>query len=260
MPTFNRQMDGGRSVSGNAKTPRSRRGNQTAQVDTYWSGLSGGAMAIGGTGAALTTVGGVQYYWTSFLTTSALTVTSAGTFEFYSFGGGGGGSGGNGYNAFGGGGQGGGNGIITKNLSTGFYTITVGAGGFGATAPSNYASGAGSASYFANENVIGGTFGAGGAGGVNGANNNANGAAGTDVSFFIGNGTLFKGAGGGNASSGLGGSGIGGNGAAGVATAGSAAANTASGGGGSAGSGQPLLQCGNAGVGGSGIVYVRWRA
>jgi hypothetical protein len=256
MPTFNNILRGGRSVSGNSEAPRSRRGNQTAQVDTYWSGLSGrsGADGFGGTGVLQTTVNGVAYFYTSFLSTGSFTVTSAGIFEIYGFGGGGGGSGGNGYNAFGGGGLGGGNTTLTRLLSTGSYTITIGAGGAGATAPTNYASSAGTASLF-----VGDTVGSGGAGGVNGANNNNNGAAGIDVSAFIGGGSLFKGAGGGNASSGLGGSGIGGNGAAGTATAGSAAANTASGGGGSAGSGQPLLQCGNAGVGGSGIVYIRWR-
>jgi hypothetical protein len=42
MPTFNRVLRGGRSVSGNAEAPRSSRGNSTAQVDTYWSGIAGG--------------------------------------------------------------------------------------------------------------------------------------------------------------------------------------------------------------------------
>lgn len=257
MPTFNRRMAGGRSVSGNSEAPRSRRGNQSAQANTYWSGIQSarlGGDAIGGTGVLKTNVAGVDYFYTSFIATGQLIVTAPGTFEIYGFGGGGGGSGGNGYNAFGGGGQGGGNGTITRPLPVGSYTITIGSGGAGATAPSNYASSPGTASLFGAD-----TIGSGGAGGVNGANNNANGAPGTDVSSFIGGGTLFKGAGGGNASTGLGGSGIGGNGASGTATAGSAAPNTASGGGGSAGSGQPQLQCGNAGVGGSGIVYVRWR-
>ena len=262
MPTFNNSLQGGRAVTGNALSPRSRRAS-TNQANTYWSGISGtrtGGDAFGGTGVQTTTVGGVAYYYTSFISTGSFTVTSAGTFEVYSFGGGGGGSGGNGYNSFGSGGSAGGNGTITKNLGVGAYTITVGAGGNGATAPSNYSGSAGTSSYFGTDNSVAGTYGAGGAAGVNHSpNNNANGASGTDVSAFIGGGTLYKGAGGGNSATGLGGSGIGGNGAGGTATAGSAANNTASGGGGSYGSGQPLLQCGNAGAGGSGIVYIRWR-
>jgi len=54
MPTFNNILRGGRSVSGNSEAPRSRRGNQTAQVDQYWSGLS----PTGGTGVEFLIVGG----------------------------------------------------------------------------------------------------------------------------------------------------------------------------------------------------------
>jgi hypothetical protein len=41
-------MAGGRSVSGNSEAPRSRRGNQSDQVNTYWSGIapSGGAFIV----------------------------------------------------------------------------------------------------------------------------------------------------------------------------------------------------------------------
>ena len=256
MPTFNRILEGGRSISGNADAPRSRRGN-TAQVDTYWSGLVGGGTdAIGGIGPSKSTGGGYRYL--EFNSTGALTVTGAGTFEFYMFGGGGGGSQGNGYNGFAQGGFGSAGVTVTKTLSAGTYTVTVGAGGNPAT---GYASNqtAGGDSYFDTDitnKSVGGAKGVAGGGGLQ----NINGAAGTDVSPFIGGASLFKGAGGGNPASGNGGSSIGGNGRTYPSGGTSAAANTASGGGGSNGSGLPDFFILDAGAGGSGIVYVRWRA
>jgi len=105
---------------------------------------------------------------------------------------------------------------------------------------------------FAGGNNSGGGGGGTTAAGANGSN--GNGGAGYDVSAFIAGSTLFKGAGGGGANSGVGGSSIGGN-AVSSGTGGSAAANTASGGGGNGTSAG-----GNtSGSGGSGIVYVRFK-
>jgi hypothetical protein len=256
MPTFNNFLRGGRAVAGNALDPRSRRAN-TAQADTYWSGVSSsGPNAIGGIGPSVATGNGYRYL--QFNSTGALTVTGAGTFTIYSFGGGQGGGAGNGYNFFPPAGSGGGNGTITKVLSEGTYTITVGAGG---AALSRNPVTAGTDSYFGTDNTVGGTYGVQGAGGAGGTGINGNGAAGTDVSPFIGGSSLFKGAGGGTANTGLGGSGVGGNGGgAALVPGGTAAANTASGGGSGAGAGQPTLEQGYGGGGGSGVVYVRWRA
>ena len=254
MPTFNRILEGGRSISSNADAPRSRRGN-TAQVDTYWSGLVGGGTdAIGGIGPSKSTGSGYRYL--EFNSTGALTVTGAGSFQFYIFGGGGGGMQANGYNGFAAGGSAGSNTTITKVLGVGTYTVTVGAGGAGSTA---YASSAGGDSYFDNDIVNKGAGGAGGGAGGAGLLN-INGAAGTDVSTFIGGASLFKGAGGGNPTNGNGGSSIGGNGRTYPTSATSAAANTASGGGGANADGLPNFNILPAGSGGSGIVYVRWRA
>ena len=257
MPTFNRILEGGRSVSGNADAPRSRRGNSTAQVDQYWSGLVGGGTdAIGGIGASKSTGNGYRYL--EFNSTGALTVTGAGIFQFYIFGGGGGGCTANGYNGFSQGGFAGSNTTITKVLGVGTYTITVGALGAGSVgygAPT-----AGGDSYFDTDITNKGAGGAVGTAGASGVRLNISGAAGTDVSSFIGGASLFKGAGGGNGNTGVGGSSIGGNGALYPTAGGSAAANTASGGGGQNGSGLPDFNITNAGNGGSGIVYVRWRA
>ena len=256
-------MQGGRAVSGNALAPRSRRAN-TAQVNTYWSGIQSGrtgADGYGGTGVQQTSVGGVSYYYTSFIATGSFTVTSAGTFEIYSFGGGNGGTGDNGYNGWAAGGSGGSGGTITKTLSTGSYTITVGAGGGGGQYT---AGGTGGNSYFGTDNSVAGTYGVGG-GAANGGSGNApnatglQGGAGTDVSSFIGGASLFKGAGG---TGRAGGAGINGAGAGTVypTTGGTATANSAAGGGSARGSGQPSLNQGIGGAGADGIVYVRWRA
>jgi hypothetical protein len=255
MPSRNRVLQGGRTVAGNALNPRTRR-DGTKQAATYWSGISGGGTnAIGGIGPSKSTGGGYRYL--EFNSTGALTVTGAGTFEFYIFGGGGGGSQGNGYNGFAQGGFGASGVQVTKTLSAGTYTVTVGALGAGAT---GYGSpSAGGDSYFDTDITNKSTGGAGGVSGGGGLQN-INGAAGTDVSTFIGGASLFKGAGGGNPASGNGGSSIGGNGRTYPSGGTSAAANTASGGGGSNGSGLPDFFIQNGGSGGSGIVYVRWRA
>jgi hypothetical protein len=256
MPTFNNFLRGGRAVTGNSLDPRARRAN-TAQADTYWSGVSqGGTDAIGGIGPSVATGSGYRYL--QFNSTGALTVTGAGTFEFYLFGGGGGGSQGNGYNGFAQGGFGSTGVQVTKTLSPGTYTVTVGAGGNPST---GYATNntAGGDSYFDTDTTNKSTGGAKGVAGASGLLN-INGAAGTDVSTFIGGSALYKGAGGGNPASGNGGSGVGGNGRTYPSGGTSAAANTASGGGGSNGSGLPDFFILDAGAGGSGIVYVRWRA
>lgn len=255
MPTFNSFLRGGRAVAGNSLDPRSRRAN-TAQADTYWSGVSGGGTdAIGGIGASVATGSGYRYL--QFNSTGALTVTGAGSFEFYIFGGGGAGSNGNGYNGFAQGGFAGSNTTVTKKLSPGTYTVTIGGGGAGNAVFANGA--AGTDSYFDTDTT---NKGAGGAGGVTGNSGllNVNGAAGTDVSPFIGGASLFKGAGGGNPTNGNGGSSIGGNGRTYPTASTSAAANTASGGGGANADGLPNFNTLSSGSGGTGIVYVRWVA
>jgi hypothetical protein len=263
MTKFNRVLQGARAVTGNALAPRSHRAG-TNQINTYWSGLYGrvGADAFGGTGVQTTNVDGVKYFYTSFVSTGALTVTSAGTFEFKVFGGGGGGGYGNGYNSFGPGGGKAGTGNITTVLGVGTYTVTIGAGGSGPTSPTVYSSSAGTASSVAGFSAVaeigagGGTMATGNTAGIDGA-----GDVGTQVNTFIGGTSLFKAAGGGNSRTGIGGSGVGGNGGNGSpGNATSAAANTASGGGGNGGSSLPDLFTGTGGNGGSGIVYVRWRA
>jgi hypothetical protein len=259
MTKFNRVLQGARAVTGNNLAPRSHRAG-TNQVNTYWSGLSGGRLgadAFGGTGVQSTTVSGVKYFYTSFTSTSAFTVTSGGSFDIYLFGGGGGGSQGNGYNGFSQGGFAPTGVQITKTLAVGTYSITVGALGAGAV---GYGSpSAGGDSYFDTDTTNKSAGGTGGVSGSSGARLNISGASGVDVSAFIGGASLFKGAGGGNGDSGSGGSGIGGNGGKWSGGGTSAAANTASGGGGSNGSGLPDFFCQNGGNGGSGIVYIRWR-
>jgi hypothetical protein len=255
MPTLNNFLRGGRAVTGNALDPRGRRAN-TAQANTYWSGVSqGGTDAIGGIGPSVPTGSGYRYL--QFNSTGALTVTGAGTFEFYIFGGGAGGGQANGYNGFSAGGLGGSNTTVTKKLDVGTYTVTVGAGGAGSVGYGG--GGVGGDSYFDTDTTNKGAGGLAQASGGSGLLN-INGAAGTDVSSFIGGASLFKGAGGGNANSGNGGSSIGGNGRQYPTAATSAAANTASGGGSANADGLPNFNILNAGAGGSGIVYVRWRA
>ena len=258
MPSFIRNTSGGKAISGGALAPRSRRGNAVAQVDAYWRGGVSGPDATGGVGAPLST--GLGYNYLRFHATGTLTVVSAGTFEFKCFGGGGAGWGGNGYNAFGAGGAKGGEGNLTVTLPVGTYTVVVGSGSTNpASYPYNYyPAGSGGSSYLTGY-TAGSEVGAGGSNGQNPGGLDANGVAGTQVNTFIGGSSLFKAAGGGNSRTGIGGSGIGGNGVN-NGTATGAAANTASGGGGAGGSSQPNLYSANAGVGGSGIVYVRWLA
>ena len=105
-----------------------------------------------------------------------------------------------------------------------------------------------------------GASGAGGAGGagVNPSGNNGGaGGIGYDVSTFIGGSSLFKGGGGGgggSSSGGAGGSSVGGAGST-SNTGATAGANTASGGGGNA----RTSPAGAAGLGGSGICYIRFK-
>lgn len=246
MPSFIRNTSGGKAISGGALAPRSRRGNNTDQVNSYWSGGVSGPNATGGIGAPVAT--GTGYNYLQFNSSGNLTVTSAGTFEFMCIGSGASGHAGNGYNFFGLGGIGGTITQGTVSLSEGTHSIVIGAGPGAPTysrANGNPSSG-------------GGFTGAGGASSnPNGTNGNGN--AGTQVNTFIGGASLFKAGMGGNANSGAGGSGGGGN-AAGYATAQSGVANSGGGGGGAGGSNLPGLYPGVGGNGGSGIVYVRWLA
>jgi hypothetical protein len=256
MSSFLGNTSGGKAISGGALSPRNRRGN-TNQIASYWTGGSvTGTNATGGIGPSVATGNGYRYL--QFNSTGSFVVTGAGSFEFYMFGGGGGGAQGNGYNGFAQGGFGSAGVQVTKTLAAGNYTVTVGAGGNPST---GYATNntAGGDSYFDTDTTNKSSGGAKGVAGNSGLLN-INGASGTDVSSFIGGASLFKGAGGGNPTSGNGGSSIGGNGRTYPSGGTSAAANTASGGGGSNGSGLPDFFILDAGAGGSGVVYVRWRA
>lgn len=265
----------------------------SASAAIFFSG--GGATygtATGGTGVTSTTVGGISYNYTSFISTGTLTVTKSGLFDVLVFGGG---AGGHGDNQYGGGGGSGGISLQTIYLSAN-ATVTIGGGGaYDAagnpssigTIPNAIATAGGIYVTLTNRtaqlgpsqgstagntlpatNVQGYTGGAsntnaGGGGGsttVVGSNATANvggaGGAGYDVGTnFIGTAALFKGAGGGGGAAttgGAGGSSIGGTGAA--AGAGTTpAANTASGGGGRGSTGAGT-------AGSSGIIYVRWKA
>lgn len=263
----------------------------SASIFFPYGGVSYGA-GTGGTGVTAATVGGVNYNWTSFISTGTFTVTRAGLFDVLVFGGG---CGGGGDNSYSGGGASGGISRQTIYLSAN-ATVTIGGGGavdasgsptsIGAipdavaAAGGNYTaviagrygtlgamSGKGVGTNTGPTNVQGYAGGesstnAGGGGGSTtalGANASANvggnGGAGFDVSAFIAGSALFKGAGGGGGAGttgGTGGSSIGGNGASGATNGTAAAANTASGGG-SRGS------SGTAGAGGSGIIYIRWK-
>lgn len=118
MPSFIKNTSGGKAISGGALAPRSRRGNNTNQVASYWSG--GGP--------------------------------SLPNLEFFVVaGGGGGGAGFNNGSVGGNGGSGGGGGGSIAPLTAGVagtYTITVGAGGNGGPYPS--AAGAGGSSSIVN--------------------------------------------------------------------------------------------------------------
>ena len=255
MGLINNSMSGGRSISAGALNPRASRGS-TGQVAAYWAGGASGPNASGGFAAAAAT--GLGYNYLEFRSTGQLTVIEGGTFEVKSFGGGGAGIGGNGYNSFGPGGAKGAMADATLVLAAGTYTVNVGAGSNNpASRPTNYyPAGQGGTSSITGYPT---TSAAGGSNGANPGGRSAAGATGTQVNTFIGGASLFKAAGGGNAEGGAGGSSIGGN-ATQNGTAGSAAANTASGGGGAGGAGQPNLTTGDAGQGGSGIVYIRWLA
>jgi hypothetical protein len=161
MTGFNRVLRGGRSVSGNAEAPRSRRGNQTAQVDTYWSGLT--------------------------------PAVSAGyPIEFFAVGGGGGGGAGfnNGSTASQGGTGGGGGGSQTAVLNriAGTYTITVGAAGTagGYPSPPGGTGGTGSVIDPANNTVCSA---AGGNGGLSNQNPAVNGTGGVGTTWTGGTGS-----------------------------------------------------------------------
>ena len=153
-------MEGGRSVSNNSEAPRSRRGNQTAQVDTYWSGLTPSA-------------------------------TVAYPIEFFAVGGGGGGGAGfnNGSTASQGGTGGGGGGSQTAVLSriAGTYTITVGAAGTAGNYPSPPGGNGGTGSVVdpANNTVCNAP---GGSGGLSNQNPAVNGAGGVGTTWTGGSG------------------------------------------------------------------------
>jgi hypothetical protein len=165
MPTFNRILEGGRSVSGNSGAPRSRRGNQTAQADIYWSGL--------------TPSGGAAY-----------------PVEFFAVGGGGGGGAGfnNGSTSANGGTGGGGGGSQTAvmNRVAGIYTITVGTGGMYGNYPSPNGSTGGTSSVTDPSNNTVCTA-SGGGGGQSNANPATNGAGGSGTTWTGGSGNLTGG-------------------------------------------------------------------
>lgn len=190
MTGFNRVLRGGRSVSGNSEAPRSRRGNQTAQVDTYWSGI-----------------GSVTQ--TKVTAVELLVVAGGGGCAF-------GGAGAGGYREFGS--------VPVFPATT--YTITVGGGGNGSGNINNPAAGGTASSALGYSSSGGGQSGAiytggtaggsgGGAGGSNGGQGYASGGAGntggyTPVEGYAGANNTFSEAGGGGGAGAVGSPTIGG--------------------------------------------------
>lgn len=183
MPTFNNILRGGRAVSGNAEAPRSRRGNQTAQVDTYWSGItpSTGVVFLSATGGTTTTYvsDGITYRSHKFTSSGTFSVTQLGVSPQIDVlvvaGGGGGGS-----DRAGGGGAGGFRTTSQTLTATGDYAVTVGAGGANlsggsrggtstfAGSPTFSATGGGSGDFLAGS-YVGATSGGSGGGGYSSA-------------------------------------------------------------------------------------------
>jgi hypothetical protein len=154
-------MAGGRSVSGNSEAPRSRRGNQSAQANIYWSGI--------------TPSGSAAY-----------------PVEFFAVGGGGGGGAGfnNGSTAAQGGTGGGGGGSQTATLTriAGTYQIAVGGAGSagGYPSPPGGTGGSGSVTDPANNVVCNAP---GGGGGLSNQNPSVNGSGGVGTTWTGGTGS-----------------------------------------------------------------------
>lgn len=157
MTRFNRVLEGGRSVAGNALAPRSHRAG-TAQADTYWSGIN------------------------------AVTQTKVTAVDLLVVAGGGG-------CAFGGAGAGGYREFTAVSVSAGTaYTITVGGGGNGSGNINNSAAGGNPSSALGYSSSGGGQSGTiysagtaggsgGGAGGSNGGQGYASGGAGNSGGY-----------------------------------------------------------------------------
>jgi hypothetical protein len=127
MPSFIRNTSGGKAISGGSLAPRSRRGNNTDQVNSYWSG--GGDIFTIATGGTINnyTVGGLNYKSHTFTSGSNFVVSQVGTNPTIDVvivaGGGGGGT------DRGGGGGAGGMQTATQTISATTYSVTVGTGG-----------------------------------------------------------------------------------------------------------------------------------
>jgi len=171
------------------------------------------ALGISATGGTETTDG--DYTVNTFTSSGSFVVTGTGTVEYLVVAGGGGGGAGN----YGGAGGGGAGGFLTASdyeVTTQSYTVTIGAGGAGAT--DNTVQGtAGGNSVFGTITAIGGggggsfNSGSGGTGGSGGGQGTTSGTAGA--------GTAGQGYDGGDAGAAFGGGGGGGAGAAGIASA-----------------------------------------
>jgi hypothetical protein len=258
----------------------------SASTFTFFNlGGTGYGAATGGTGVTSTTVGGVNYAYTSFTSTGTLTVTKTGLFDVLVFAGGGcGGTGATNGSVGGGGGAGG---VLQSTIYlNASLTVTIGAGG-----ATGYPWTEGSSSTIGNSNrnlsVAGGGKGGGyitglasiqgsmGGSGGGGAGNTgqafahvANPSMAPGISGYSGaanngggggataNASTTTGGAGYNVSAFIGGSaltkGKGGNGNTTANTNG--AANSADGGGGG-----PTGNNTGYGSGGSGIVYIRWK-
>ena len=236
----------------------------SASTFTFFN-LGGGAnygAATGGTGVTNVTISGVNYAYTSFTSSGTLTVTKAGLFDVYIFGGGGAAGTGTDTVSVGssGGGGAGGSQISTVYLDAN-QTITIGAGGAAGlvgtstklgTVLTGVGGGAGYGTYPGGERVPGLSGGCGGGGG------RAIPIAGIGFQGFDGNAgtvsnTNFAGGGGGAGSAGFNGSGTtGGTGGTGVQVntfiGGSSLFKAGGGGSGASGTGGT----GGSGVGGNG--------
>ena len=128
MPSFITNLSGGKAISGGALAPRSRRGNSTAQVASYWSGGEVGyIIATGGTENTYI-VGGITYKSHKFTSSGTFTVTQLGStpqVDVLVIAGGGGGGG----DRAAGGGAGGFRTNTQTLVSATGYTVTVGTGG-----------------------------------------------------------------------------------------------------------------------------------
>lgn len=174
MPSFIKNLAGGKAVSGGSLAPRSRRGNAN-QVNAYWSG-GGGYDGIIATGGTIIDYAGFR----------AHVFTSSGTFSVASLGGYGGAieylivAGGGGAQDYGYGGAGGYRELTGTVTASTNYTITIGAGGVVEANNAGNVSNGGNSSAFGNSATGGGRhvrgtgsngYAGGSGGGAGGANN-----------------------------------------------------------------------------------------